>query len=137
MERQASCKERVRSHYKSRIDTIKLLWESYRKDPEAYVDGEGRWDEYGLSFDYVPAGTFTDQKRGYFRYQISWGGPSDELRFFTDEDLNLTSIQYWFLDWGDGAKVIVNGKARELLGEIWDDWKDCEVPQYAMKKARE
>ena len=133
--KEKSCKERIREHYRSRISDIRECWELYRKDSEAYTEGGNNWGEYGLSFDYVAPGTFEGQRRGYFRFQISWGGPSDEFRFSTDENFGLTSVQYWFMDWFDGASVTVNGKDRELWGEIWEDWRDCEIPQSQYRKA--
>ena len=33
-----------------------------------------------LCFDYVKPHSFKDQVEGYWRMQLSWGGPSDELR---------------------------------------------------------
>lgn len=62
----------------------------------------GRLEDYALGFDYVPPYTFDDQSEGYFRYQISWGGPSDEFRFFYRGTLDYR-FEYWFLDWFDGA----------------------------------
>lgn len=135
MTEQLTCKQRVREHYNSRVADIRKLWALYREDCEASDPDLGTWNEYGLSFDYVPRGTFSDQKRGYWRYQLSWGGPSDEFRFFCDEDYQLTKVEYWFLDWFDGAHVAVTGKARELLKKIWQDWLDCEVPQHAQREA--
>ena len=38
------------------------------------------WTFEGLGFDYVEPHTFTDQLEGYWRWQFSWGGPSDALR---------------------------------------------------------
>jgi hypothetical protein len=96
-----------------------------------------RWIDYGLAFDYVAPGTFKDQRRGYFRYQISYGGPSEEFRFNADENLNMTSCVFWYLDWYDGAFVPVTGRNREVWREIWEDFKECETLQYAMKKAQE
>ena len=132
-DRQPSCKERVRAEYRREIATIRKLWEQYVANPEAHDDEYGNWTEHGLCFAYVPPGT--DQKRGFFRYQISTGGPGDEFRFYCDERLQLTRVEYWFLDWFDGAKVVVNGAARKLCDEIWADWLECEVPQSAMKSA--
>lgn len=54
--------------------------------------------DYGLSFGYVEQGTFVDQDEDYFRYQFSWGGPSDELRIYEDG-----TIEYCFLDWSKGV----------------------------------
>lgn len=120
------CKDVVGEHYASRMADIRRL---------AYAAGRGsaeadEWSNYALSFDYV----VTDQKRGYFRYQLSCGGPSDEFRFYVDERLQLTRIEYWYLDWFDGAKELVRGKNRDLWNLIWSDWLDCGIPQFAMKK---
>ena len=65
-------------------------------------------EEYdGLSFDYVEPNTFTDQKEGYWRGQFSWGGPSDELRAYVNKDDSIHRLEYWYLDWFDGAKLNV------------------------------
>ena len=44
-----------------------------------------------LGFDYVEPHTFTDQLEGYWRWQFSWGGPSDELRGYVNENKRATS----------------------------------------------
>ena len=59
----------------------------------------------GLGFDYVEPHTFTDQLEGYWRWQFSWGGPSDELRGYVNEHKELHRLEYWFMDWMDGAKL--------------------------------
>ena len=59
----------------------------------------------GLGFDYVEPHTFTDQLEGYWRWQFSWGGPSDELRAFVNENKEIHRLEYWFMDWMDGAKL--------------------------------
>lgn len=51
-----------------------------------------RFNEYALCFDYVASGTFSDQEEAYFRYQISWGGPSEELRFLSIQTLPSTVL---------------------------------------------
>lgn len=75
------------------------------------------FSEYGLAFDYVEPDTFDDQPTGYFRYQISWGGPSEEIRFFTDARLNLDRAEFHYLDWFDGAclDVTENPSARAVF----------------------
>lgn len=122
--------------YKGRMGDVRKLWNLYKKDPEARTKDGEQWTEYGLAFDYVPAGTFNDQRRGYFRYQISYGGPSEEIRFYSDEKLNITSCHFWFLDWFDGASVRVTGRNLETWREIWEDFRECETLQYAMKQAQ-
>ena len=137
MEKNLTCKERVRSHYQSRIADLTKLWKLYQDGNDESDDDLGTFNEYGLAFDYVAKGTFGDQKRGYWRYQISWGGPSDEFRFYADERLDLTKIEYWFLDWFDGAKVNVTGKALALMTEIWEFFKECGAIEKTMKDAIE
>ncbi len=135
MVEQKRCKDVVRSHKQSRMEQIRKLWTLYRQDPEASDDEYGRWEEYGLSFDYAPAGTFNGQRVGFFRFLISWGGPSEEIRFYCDPQFNLQRADFWFMDWFDGAKSRLTGRDLELIQEIWDDWKECEVQKYQYEKA--
>jgi len=130
------CEERVNGKLKDRIEDLQKLWEAYCNGEED-VEDLGNIYEYGLSFDYVPRGTFNDQKEGYFRYQLSWGGPSDELRFFTGPDFYPHRIEYWFLDWFDGANRILNGKDGSLLLEIFDWFKECGTVEAQFEKAME
>jgi len=92
-ERQPTCAERVNEQWKDRQEDL--------KDPEYEA----------LSFDYVAPHTWENQKEGYWRWQFSWGGPGDELRGFVNEHGELHRLEYWFLDWGDGAHVKVNQDA--------------------------
>jgi hypothetical protein len=89
-----SCKQRVSSS-----------WKQVKKDIDKLIKNEDyeRLSEYGLSIDKVEAGTFKRQREDYVRYQFSWGGPSDELRFYKNGE-----IEYWFLDWFDGASLDVS-----------------------------
>jgi len=129
------CKDKVRRELRGRIADIRKLWRLYCKDPDAYDEELGRFDEYGLCFDYVPRDTFSDQKRGFFRWQLSWGGPQDEFRFFTDENLDPFEIEYWYLDWFDGAGVKLCGRDHELLAEIFGDFKEMGSVESERKKA--
>lgn len=87
----------------SRIDES---LETAIKDIEELIskDDLQEFFEYGLCFDFVEEGTFEDQTEAYWRYQLSYGGPSDEFRFFGNG-----RIQYWFLDWYDGAHRNLTG----------------------------
>lgn len=139
------CAARVGPHYHARIGELRALWHAYTHAGHTcrdcvrtgriqqalgceyctagtYSEDSPLLHEYGLSFDYVPPGTFNRQRRGYWRYQLSWGGPSDEFRFYADENRQLTRIEYWFLDWFDGARVRVTPHSRNgrLLGELWE-----------------
>lgn len=76
---------------------------------------------YGLAFDYVL--TETDDKPPYWRYQISWGGPSEELRFYHRGYSGL--IQFWYLDWFDGAGRTLHGDERATAQALFDWFDDC------------
>jgi hypothetical protein len=122
-DRNMTCKARVKPHLKERLADLKKLWEAERSGAEGRDDGT--LSEYGLCFDYVASETFSDQKEAYFRYQLSWGGPSDEFRFFVNPDFTCHRIEYWYLDWFDGAHIVLSADAESLLTEIWQWFGNC------------
>ena len=85
---QKTCAERIQEQWELRQEDL--------KEP---------WTFEGLGFDYVEPHTFTDQLEGYWRWQFSWGGPSDELRAYVNENKEIHRLEYWFMDWMDGAKL--------------------------------
>ena len=87
-----SCKQRIKAEWKSRKEDL--------QDPHYEA----------LAFDYVEPNTFDKQPEGYWRLQFSWGGPGDELRGYVNEHKELHRLEYWFLDWFDGAKVNVGAE---------------------------
>ena len=138
MDTQKKCKELVSSELKSRIEDLSKLWKLYLEDSEKSDENLGNMYEYGLGFDYVAPNTFEKQRRGYFRYQLSWGGPSDEFRIYADYELKPYKIEYWYLDWYDGAKKILYGKNYKLLAEIFESFfVDSGTAQDVFKKAIE
>jgi hypothetical protein len=79
-----------------------------------------------LSWDYVEAGTFADQEQGYYRLQLSWGGPSDEFRIYTTQYADeIDVIEYWYMDWFDGAST--NVPVNSTSWEVCQMFLDCEV----------
>jgi len=138
MTEQPTCEERIDAELENRICTLRDLWEYYCEmgDDSYHPEHETNLWDYHLSFDYVPAGMFGDQHEGYFRYQLSWGGPSDEFRFFVSIDGRPHRIQYHFMDWFDGAKRVLNGAERELLENIFGWFEDMGSVQ-AVFKARD
>lgn len=85
----------------------------------------GDFHEYGLSFGFVEADAETD---GYYRFQICWGGPSSEIRFYPDG-----KIEAVYMDWFVGVGFNVNNwdafqwlkSWLEDVGSIDFDSKDC------------
>ena len=114
--KEKKCIDFVQSEYDYRLNKFKEAYDYFFEDEESRKPNDALEhcedfsqyiSEYGLCFDKVEPNTFQDQKLGYWRWQLSWGGPSDEFRIFVDEDKNIYKIEYWFLDWGDGASIIV------------------------------
>ena len=95
-------------------------------DEDSYTDEVGTLYEYGLSFDYVAPGTFSGQREGYFRYQISWGGPSEEFRIYAqkinDWKFSVYKASFWYLDWFDGAPLNVHGDDLEFIEELFSSF---------------
>ena len=135
MERQKNCKEQIGANLNNRISDLEKLLSAYKDDPEKEVESLGTLDEYGLSFDYVSPNTFENQRRGYFRYQFSWGGPADEFRFFCDENLSPVRIEYWFLDWFDSTHVTLKGKDYCLLSDLFNIFKELGTVQIEFKES--
>ena len=104
-----SCEERVDEYLDDRLQDIKeFAQEGFSSDD---------FFEYGLCVDYVEPFTFDDQEEGYLRYQLSWGGPSDEFRFYQ------LRTEYWFLDWFDGASRDVSQE--DDIIELKSFFNDC------------
>ncbi len=86
------------------------------KSAQKFFDEIGSFYDYGLSIDYVAPETFEDTNEGYLRYQLSWGGPSDEIRFYFTPGFHVAyRIEYVFLDWGTGVGF-------DVTNEDWAQW---------------
>ena len=131
--RQLTCAERVQGYYNDTFETIRRMLQGIDEDGSKR-DSFELLNEYGLGIDYVQAGTFEDQEEGYIRWQLSWGGPSDEFRFYCVRDRlgnrKPYKIEYWFLDWFDGAKkLILKGPDWDTILECWDMLLMYEIDQ--------
>ena len=125
-----TCKDKVQEASDNRLEDIKTLFDLYRQDSEAYDDDLGRFDEYGLCFDYVAPNTFNDQPEAYYRYQLSCGGPSEEIRFYVSQPPESTEcyrIEFWYLDWYDGASVDITKD--DTAKTIWEYFQEMLPPQ--------
>ena len=111
--------------YEEATEGEKIALELFYEDQSGYEDFFDYVNNYGLSFDYVEKNTFEDQERGYFRFQLSWGGPSEEFRIYVDYDKQITHIEYWFLDWGDGAFIEVDEDS--ICYEVCEQFTDLSM----------
>ena len=116
-ERNKTCADLVRENYQHTLKDYQTAFDYFKQDEnkrkpnqdyEHYEDFFDYVNQSGLSFDFVEANTFEGQKFGYWRFQMSWGGPSDEFRIYTDCEKNINYIEYWFMDWFDGASIRIN-----------------------------
>jgi len=118
MTKEKKCIDLVNDNYKSRLNEISTAYNNENLDFAEWLS------QYGLSWDYVLPNTFNDQKKGYYRWQLSWGGPSDEFRIYTDDNKNINSVEYWYLDWFDGSSVQVDNQ--EIINVI--NWQlECDL----------
>ena len=106
-----TCKERIKESLRSRGEDFERFITAYMgelsEEDESIID---EFYNYGLSIDMVSMGTFKDMKKPYLRYQLSWGGPSDEINFYQNG-----KIEYRFLDWFDGSSL-------DITGLEWAQW---------------
>jgi len=111
MTRGPSCEERIDADLESTLQDIRRIWDlqTEGQDPDEDL---GRIEGYGLCFDYVEPETFRDQTVGYWRWQLSTGGPQTEFRLYDNGRLT-----YAFLDWFDGATRNVDDP---MITEIMD-----------------
>ena len=134
-----TCKMRVSANYRARLADLRRLWAAYCEGEED-VEDLGNIFEYGLCFDYVAPHTFNGQRAGYFRYQLSTGGPGDEFRFYVNLDYEPYNIEYWLLDWFDGARVRVSldHKPGQFLSELFTSFfVESEAAKSAYEQAVE
>ena len=118
MKKQKKCIDLVNKKYQSRLKDLREAYNNQNIDLSTWLS------EYGLNWDYVVPNTFDNQENGYYRWQLSWGGPSDEFRIYTDNEKNIQSVEYWYLDWFDGASITVNDE--EIINIII--WQlDCDL----------
>lgn len=81
---------------------------------------------YGLCFDYVESDEETED---YFRYQFSWGGPSDELRIYENG-----SLEYVYLDWFVG--VGFNVTKDETMQAVKTFFDECGMLDFCNKREK-
>ena len=97
------------------IDRIENYILSRGKDFERFMNADDEetqieFYEYGLDVSMVSMGTFQDQKEPYLRYQLSWGGPSEEINFYQNG-----RVEFVFKDWFDYA-------VKEVSHLDWVEW---------------
>ena len=125
-----TCEERIDVMLARTMADLTEQWEVYNADPDL-----GTWVENDLALVYVGP---DDQEEGYFLYPRARGGPSDEFRFYAKSGYRgweVSRIEYWFLDWFDGASRDVTDS--QTLSEIFDWFNEVGVCDNEFDKAEE
>ena len=114
--KQKTCAELISARYVERTKQFNELEDQCFNETlnhENYGEWSRCFNESILAFDFVKANTFDNQPDGFFRLQLSWGGPSDEIRYYTkDEHEKFYKITYNYMDWFDGDEI-------EVFDDIW------------------
>ena len=122
MRQDQNCAERVSQAWDCRKAGLEIFMN--RRDQDEDPEQVGLFHEYALAFDYVCPYTWADQTQGYWRYQISYGGPSEEIRIYGDVideyKAHMIRAEFWFLDWGDGACIDVSRE--KCVRWLFDDF---------------
>ncbi len=113
------CADLIQQKFQDRNNDISDIFQ-LKNDYQEYENSYEALNEFGLSIDYIEPNTFEDQEHGYIRYQLSWGGPSDELRFYLDDNKELYKCDYAYMDWFDGAVIDVTEE--ENIKELYDNY---------------
>ena len=114
-----TCAELIEGKLQGRLEDFKALWELEYQGEEEHNE-LGTLNEYGLSLDYV---LLEGNRRGYWRWQLSRGGPSDEFRFYGEcvgeYQGIIDRVVYNYADWFDGALQELDGDDLQLMQEIF------------------
>ncbi len=113
------CADLIQQKFQDRNNDISDIFQ-LKNDYQEYENSYEALNEFGLSIDYIEPNTFEDQENGYICYQLSWGGPSDELRFYLDDNKELYKCDYAYMDWFDGAVIDVTEE--ENIKDLYDNY---------------
>lgn len=111
--KERTCEERVQEHWNSRkADFQKFIAEENYDELSEYildvshVDAQPADSSEGKHLQYAP----------YDRIQISYGGPTEELRYYEDG-----LVEFVLLDWFDMAAVLLNHQQMDCTHEGLSD----------------
>ena len=136
-QKKISCADILPYAMENRLNEMKEMWDVFcgRKKPTEDIT-EDTFHEYGLSFDYVDEDENDDNN--YFRYQISYGGPSEEIRFFCYKNHRgnwvFSEAEFVYMDWFDGASDMITGEHAEFMAELFDFFNETETLDYEYNK---
>lgn len=102
------------------------------EEVKEFFENHGSFHDYGLSIDFMMPSE--DDLEGYMCYQLSCGGPTEEIRFYySPEATKPYRVEFVYLNWNCGIGF-------DVTGEDWVDWlvefwNDCDTLQSCIDKA--
>ena len=108
-----TCEQRIGKALASRVEDFQaILTRQHRaalvEDLERLEANEREWWEYPLAVEQVKT----------YRIELSYGGPQDYLQVtVSEEDGDIRTITYHYLDWYDGAVTTVTGSDFQTISE--------------------
>ena len=132
-----SCADIVPYAMENRLNEMQEMWDVYCgwEKPTDEIT-EDSFHEYGLSFEYVDEG---DDDNNYFRYLISTGGPSEEIRFYCYKNhfgqWVFSEAEFVYMDWFDSASEMITGNHLLFVQELFEFFYEIGALDEEFKKA--
>lgn len=127
---QPTCEERINDAMRSRLQDLETLWKQYCLGDERdrkIADEIGIFEEYGLNWDVIPYRNKHNEIRYYVQFQISTGGPGEEIRWYlgwlkagNNYALMVIGTTFVYLDWFDMAEQRIPGEYIWLTDDIFN-----------------
>ena len=111
------CSELIEDELKRRIADFKQTLRSYEENNYEKIVTEDGY-EYEDIIDwivYYSLGVYDDNYYRAKRLELSCGGPQDYFLYFP----KLDRIEYHYLDWFDGASLVLDGEDFKVMSEIF------------------
>ncbi len=112
-----TCSELIRDKLERRMTDFKQALKSYEENNyEKIVTEDG--DEYEDIIDwivYYSLGIYDDDYYRAKRLELSYGGPQDYFLYFPI----LERIEYHYLDWFDGASLVLDSMQYNIMLKIF------------------
>lgn len=144
-EKYPSCDERIDEQYKREMERIaetlvgleyrcldcgETFYGEYGAEPEecpdCYDTDIERVDDDTETREEYEQGILEFSKTTVYKVLLSTGGPADGFRLRIDCDGYITSADYFFQDWFDGAVKPVTGDDLEKLRDMFGGWVELD-----------
>jgi hypothetical protein len=112
-DREQSCEERIEANLRQTVEDLSEKLDAVQQAHKA--DDEEGVEEAEQAIYETPIGI---SRLMTWKVELSWGGPQDYITILTDEDGDVVSATYHFLDWFDGATRPITGKDLETVTEF-------------------